>query len=125
MENQFIPYEEALALKELGFEESCFAWYVSDNYGLEFGKVIQSDLISDGIIAPLYQQAFEWFRNHHSLFVNFLTRTSVNEILETDVSIVSWKFPPRKIDYFIRYDDARLEALKALISILKDEERSK
>ncbi len=27
MEKDFIPYEEALALKELGFDEPCFAVY--------------------------------------------------------------------------------------------------
>jgi hypothetical protein len=27
MEKDFVPYEEALALKELGFDEPCFAVY--------------------------------------------------------------------------------------------------
>jgi hypothetical protein len=27
MENEFIPYEQALALKELGFDEPCLAYY--------------------------------------------------------------------------------------------------
>ncbi len=43
MNKEFIPYEQALALKELGFDEPCFAWYVSEKHGLEYGKVIQSD----------------------------------------------------------------------------------
>lgn len=30
MNREFIPYEFALKLKELGFDESCFGWY---NYG--------------------------------------------------------------------------------------------
>jgi hypothetical protein len=28
MEKEFIPYEQALALKELGFDEPCFAWFI-------------------------------------------------------------------------------------------------
>jgi hypothetical protein len=28
MEKDFIPYEESLALKELGFDEPCFGWEV-------------------------------------------------------------------------------------------------
>ncbi len=27
MKNEFIPYEQALALKELGFNEGCLMWY--------------------------------------------------------------------------------------------------
>ena len=27
IENEFIPYEQALALKELGFDEPCFGIY--------------------------------------------------------------------------------------------------
>ena len=27
MDKEFIPYEQALALKELGFDEPCFRWY--------------------------------------------------------------------------------------------------
>ena len=30
MREQFIPYEQALNLKELGFDEPCFATYNSD-----------------------------------------------------------------------------------------------
>ena len=31
MEKDFIPYEEALALKELGFDEPCLAFYDGKN----------------------------------------------------------------------------------------------
>ena len=34
MEEEFVIYEIALELKELGFDEPCFAWYVSEKYGL-------------------------------------------------------------------------------------------
>ena len=30
MEKEFIPYEQALALKELGFNEPCFAYHRKD-----------------------------------------------------------------------------------------------
>ena len=40
MKNEFIPYEQALALKELGFDELCFGGYYSnqDNVNLWFFK---------------------------------------------------------------------------------------
>jgi hypothetical protein len=31
MNKEFIPYEEALALKELGFDKGSFAWYFEHN----------------------------------------------------------------------------------------------
>ena len=31
MEKEFIPYEQALALKELGFDEPCFGYYYASD----------------------------------------------------------------------------------------------
>jgi hypothetical protein len=76
MKNEFIPYEQALALKGLGFDEPCFAWYnrrqallSSIVYGFEEDNFLytQDDMDEDQYIAPLYQQAFRWFREKHGL----------------------------------------------------------
>jgi hypothetical protein len=65
MKNEFIPYEQALALKELGFGERCMALYNEE------GKTIHLSLnlpnIKPYFRAPLYQQAFRWFREKHGL----------------------------------------------------------
>ena len=61
MEKEFIPYNEALALKELGFDEPCFGYYVpllDNTQELEI-KLIQTNG-KKIVIAPLYQQAFRW-----------------------------------------------------------------
>lgn len=60
MEHLFVSYNIALALKEKGFDEECFAWYVSKDYGLEIGAVVKSDMLRDAVIAPTYQQAIVW-----------------------------------------------------------------
>jgi hypothetical protein len=53
MNHHFISYENALKLKELGFEEPCFGHYLKKKFYLKF-----FDRQSDGItLAPLYQQA--------------------------------------------------------------------
>jgi hypothetical protein len=63
MEKEFIPYEIALALKELGFDEPCLM------YWNDFGKTsinrfqLHNEIdewCQDYIEAPLYQQAFRW-----------------------------------------------------------------
>jgi hypothetical protein len=66
MEKEFIPYEQALELKELGFNEPCFGLYAPPSktvflhhYGLLSAK--------EQILAPLYQQAFRWFREKYNL----------------------------------------------------------
>ncbi|MCW8311457.1 hypothetical protein K7A41_09500 [Sphingobacterium sp. InxBP1] len=66
MENQFVPYELAVKLKEMGFNESCFAyWRKPDNIqliGVEYLLANQIMSRPSYIKAPLWQQAFDWFR---------------------------------------------------------------
>ena len=52
MNKEFIPYEQALELKELGFKK--------DN---DFGLLYKGD----DIPSILYQQAFRWFREKYDL----------------------------------------------------------
>jgi len=75
MNKEFIPYEQALALKELGFDEPCIAIYSNANpkTGLYTLKKYRLKLIKQasqkdkGVKAPLYQQAFRWFRDEHGM----------------------------------------------------------
>ena len=67
MEKDFVPYDIALELKQLGVDEPCFAWYVSKDYGVEIGMVIKSDLIKEAILAPTFSQSFRFFRENHKL----------------------------------------------------------
>lgn len=65
MESLFVPYEIALALKELGFDEPCFGYYNGQgNHIGEEGKM-NSNCNKLGMhgaycTVPLYQQAFRW-----------------------------------------------------------------
>lgn len=74
MNKDFIPYEQALALKELGFDEPCFAFYqkeyaestpimVDDNHQYRltgFRTCRNSEIPEHYVSTPLYQQAFRW-----------------------------------------------------------------
>ena len=85
MKNEFIPYEQALELKKLGFDEECLAaYYVFGDGKLREGRYGQteSQLFINGIdiqvedrmeelemfayhdvSVPTFSQAFRWFRD--------------------------------------------------------------
>lgn len=72
MNKEFVPYDIALQLKELGFNEDCLAYYNTavSSKDLEttdwWGK--KENDFSYALIAPLYQQAFRWFRERYGLY---------------------------------------------------------
>ena len=70
LEKEFVPFEEALELKELEFDEPCVAFYeqskrlsIGFNWLNEGGK--NSNL--QECTAPTYSQAFRWFREKYGL----------------------------------------------------------
>jgi hypothetical protein len=71
MTKEFVTYEQALALKELGFDEPCFAVYYDTKEFKTYTGVwvkFNSEFNGKGVMsAPLYQQAFRWFRDVHEL----------------------------------------------------------
>ena len=128
MEKEFIPYEQALALKELGFDEPCFGYY-DGNLNLQFmyngipekfteKRMGPADSVWVGwISAPLYQQAFRWFRENYSLYGTI--RYGNNEL---DKSIYLFPCINGIIvgnDSFKTQEEAELECLKKLIEIVK------
>ena len=74
MNKEFITYEQALELKELGFDEDVIAYWEKNSL---LKPIPMSDFINsfpvndypkaDWIAAPLYQQAFRWFREKYSI----------------------------------------------------------
>ncbi len=66
MEKEFISYEQALALRELGFDELCFKGYTEEYKTLiNFSNThtntsVEKTLPTKSFTAPLYQQAFRW-----------------------------------------------------------------
>ena len=72
MNKEFIPYKQAIALKKLGFDEPCFGCYDEKTiFGLTVMSIKQYYTNSKedtwNCAAPLYQQAFRWFREKHNL----------------------------------------------------------
>jgi len=81
MEKQFVTYEIALALKELGFDEECLAYYAKPTTKEDielfftsgvYGWVKQNNTILQKCTTPLWQQAIDWFREKYKLHINIL-----------------------------------------------------
>ena len=131
IEKEFVPYEEALALKELGFDEPCLKFYVA-------GKLILALDAENGdtnsklngynplyVSAPTFSQAFRWFREKY----NFLHH--INWVYKKTEGI-QWFFDIKGIDMtnnnilphseirFEEYEEAELACLRKLIEIAKD-----
>jgi hypothetical protein len=135
MTKEFVPYEQALALKELGFDEPCFGRYIYDGRGKEWflvqtqqtknaSVIFEGDISVDGIsvASPLYQQAFRWFREKHGLdsFVKDLYKSTIK--VGYYFGIDKYKgieFQMDLDDYYKTYEEAELECLKKLIEIVK------
>lgn len=68
MKNEFVSYEMALALKELGFDEPCFTYYKNDQLSNILELVKNSEMknvnneVDNYISAPTFSQAFRFFR---------------------------------------------------------------
>ena len=87
MKEQFVSYEIALKLKKLGFDESCFAYYkpyyekdvegkdvitypmlcsfmqtIDEELKTFKYSELDSDSWDDYLLAPLWQQVIDWFR---------------------------------------------------------------
>jgi hypothetical protein len=111
----FIPYEQALALKELGFNEPCFGYYVSVEVPNPFLVITKISDTQGGYFtfAPLYQQAFRWFRENYELY-SFVFKFDEGFGYETYKEGVT-----QTNDSFNTYEEAELACLKKLIEIVK------
>jgi hypothetical protein len=115
MEKEFVPYELALKLKGLKFNEFCFGIYKKQQ--LNFLNDYKED---KHVLAPTYGQAFRFFRDafriHH--LVKFSRRNGIGiyyyfeiDIFETGVFISQ--------DEYNSYEKAETESLKKMIEIIE------
>ena len=130
-EEEFVPYEPSLALKELGFDEPCLAWFAEtkklqiapETYKKWTSKPCNnSNIINefnvDCITAPTFSQAFRFFREKHNLVFNFISYNIVKPG-EYHWSI-TWNDEAKAIGIVKTYEEAELACLKKLIEIVKE-----
>jgi hypothetical protein len=127
MNQEFCSYKISKELKELGFDEPCICGY--DNEKKLRGKLAHSngkgsridwDKHDDHLPAPLWQQAFRWFRDKHSLIAVPLyiggDYRYYDILIYDDTTGEEIKYDQMLIP---KYEEAELECLEQLIEIVK------
>jgi hypothetical protein len=120
MDKEFVPYDIAVALKELGFDEECLDLYWHSTKHWRKGTLVSSNIAEHTkelcIKAPLYQQAFRWFREKYKLnhVVEFKYSEYYGYILDSD--FCGW---------YKSYEEAQEVCLRKLIEIVKENLKKK
>jgi hypothetical protein len=127
MNKEFIPYEQALELKELGYDEECGAfyfkdleniyqkfceWFVSNDDAYYYGEEILC-------VSPLYQQAFRWFREKYGIM--YTVHNNIENWKNTfhgAYSKINSNYESDYTDDYATYEEAELACLKKLIEIV-------
>ena len=113
MEKEFVSYEIALELKQLGFDDSCIGKFYYNQ--LEIGGIwTNNDFKEDPdifISAPLYQQAFRWFREKYGVYAR-------PDKFDVDKWWVDWGDWNSSI--YGTYEEAEHEWLLKMIEIAKN-----
>lgn len=134
IEREFIPYEQALALKELGFDELCFGHYQQEwdddeinelepSLHMIFSKQHQHAFQS--CTAPTFSQSFRWFREKYKISGEISSdyylegkdnewEYNIYQLGKEDDGYIG------TINIFKTYEEAELECLIALINIVKN-----
>jgi hypothetical protein len=108
MEKEFIPYEQALELKELGFDEECFKQHYH-----HVNELIQVHLPHElDCPIPLYQQAFRFFREKYEFTYS---------IGKTNIAVVHYGPTTQLLQDNDSYEAAELAAIKWFIDVAKQQ----
>ncbi len=77
MQKEFVTYEIAKKLKELGFDEPCLAYYaksesfydIPNTFFMHPSGIEYENIKGSSFLAPLWQQAIDWFYYNHEILI--------------------------------------------------------
>ena len=128
MNKEFIPYNIALELKQLGFDEPCLGYYIELRNPIEGILTIEKcENNKDGCLSPTFSQAFRWFRENHDLNC-YIDRGGAKGVYHAFVGNSEHGFlygnngnSPSEFTY----EEAELACLIKLIEIVKQQDNEK
>ena len=119
MVKDFIQYTEALELKQLGFDEPCFAFYDESLYfpnnENQYGTFCNQKLDASSCSAPTYSQAFRWFRDKYGLCI--VIKPIDDKKLDLGYNLLKNGLI---MNAHLTYEGAELACLRKLIEISKN-----
>jgi hypothetical protein len=122
MKSEFVPYEQALALKELGYDEPCLAWFDMIDFELFIEENEYSESNKDIVVlAPTFSQALRWFREKYELHSCIHSDYTWNisggiwDLNEYKGSRYDWDYS----NNYLTYEEAELSSLEKLIEIVE------
>ena len=120
MEKEFVPYEQALALKELGFDKPCMGYY--SNREFIYGSHTNNEMQRFRYSAPTYSQAFRWFREKYGIMHRITSYAFGYQIHLDNTPNKAIKYIDRRYDSEVdygTYEEAELACLTKLIEIVE------
>ena len=126
MTKEFVPHSLAVKLKVLGFDEPCFGHY--SNGELVYSSHTNNNMQRFRYSAPLYQQAFRWFREKYDLYPSIniyndkwlcIIKSTISS--ETEVSGYVVDTINNGHPTFNTYEESEFECLKKLIEIIENQ----
>jgi hypothetical protein len=131
MEKEFVTYEQALELKELGFDEPCFgSWEIEKTDIPTYTHSITTSYKNSNhpigkTTAPLKQQVFRWFRENYGYCVSIRKRY-FNNGAETEYNY--FIYPPNSnehlehnlLDEYDTWEEAESACIDDLIKLVKN-----
>ena len=125
-QQEFIPYEQALELKELGFDElSLDAYYKTTDGGVSLVRFPdeerQINYPFERIPAPLYQQAFRWFREKYELYyrISGVKQSQYHYSIDHQYKDGKWGMMG---GYITTYEEAENACIDKLLEIAKQQD---
>jgi len=115
LKKEFVPYQQSLDMKELGFDEPCLGLYHNDKTFYPTQCKSHEEYHGQVCSTPLYQQAFRWFRKKYK--IRFFLQSGMSDLGEF-FKIIFPDGEQRGVSY-PTYEEAEFECLIKLIEIVK------
>jgi hypothetical protein len=131
IEDEFIPYYLAFRMKQLGFNEVCFSYFLN---GILQPTLNPKDYSAfepltglrlkyfEYVLAPTWKSAFNWFKKEYKIHVSYGTTSDYHE--ERNGFVISNYIDGSRKNLFTdwevgTYEEAELKCLEKLLEIVE------
>lgn len=120
MNNNFLPYQESSDIEDIGFNEECFGYYVNKDESFHYYPKPYKERNKFVVGAPLYQQAFKFFRDEYNLHPEIVP--AAGPAGRYNIALHDWLYEddgkgPRLLEF--SYEGAELYCIREMIKMTK------